>query len=337
MTTDVKVSVAMITYNHEAFITQAIESVLMQQTDFEVELVIGEDCSIDGTCAIVCEYADRYPGRIRLLLPERNQGAQANGLATLNACRGQYIALLEGDDYWTDATKLQKQVDYLENHPDYSACFHPAVCLNQINGANTGHIFRPRIIQPSYSTDDLLRGGNLGPTASLVFRKNFLPQLPEWFQQCPTGHFPLYVLLSLKGPIGFIDETMSLHRLHRGGMWSGADSTFWIESSLTNLLLMGKNLGLTKRESWKLCISGEYVQKYKVHLSRGQLASAFMSACRGLLFAPRGTILSILSQVMYIKDIALLVSRSARSIRYKGIRFFIQTALSRLKEKVSAK
>ena len=335
MPTDVKVSVAMITYNHERFIVQALESVFMQETDFLVELVIGEDCSTDGTRAIVCEYADRYPGRIRLLLPERNQGMIANYIATLNACRGQYIAFLEGDDYWTDPRKLQKQVDYLENHPDYSTCFHRAVCLDQINGENTGHILGPRIIQPSYSTDDLLRYGNFAPTASLVFRKSFLPQLPEWFPQCPIGDFPLQVLLSQKGPMGFIDETMSLYRLHCGGLWSSADSTFRIETSLVYLLLLGKNLDLTKRDSWKSYISRIYLRKYKINISRCQLVSASISAYKSLLFAPKGTILSILLQVMYITDMALLVSRSARIIRHKGVRSFMRIALSRLKKKVS--
>jgi glycosyltransferase involved in cell wall biosynthesis len=328
MLEDVKASVVMITYDHERFITQAIESVLMQETDFPVELVIGEDCSTDGTRVIVCEYADRYPGRIRLLLPERNQGMMANFVATLNTCRGKYIALCEGDDYWTDPLKLQKQVDYLEKHPDYSTCFHRAICLDQIDGSPTGRIIGPRIIQLSYSTDDLLRYVEFVPTASMVFRKSFLPQLPEWFQQCSVGDHPLQVLLSLKGPMGFIDETMSIYR--SGGFWSSADSIFQIEGSLNTRLLLGKNLGLTKRKSWKFSISRLYILKYKTHLSRDQLASAFMSACRSLLFAPKGTVLSILSQVMYIKDIARLVSRSARIIRYKGIRFFIQTALSRL-------
>ena len=134
---DVKVSVHMITYNHERFIAQAIEGVLMQQTDFAVELVIGEDCSTDGTRAIVRRYGERYPERIRLLLQERNLGARANALATLNACRGQYIALCEGDDYWTDPTKLQKQVDFLESHPECSLCFHRVLVVYEDGSARS--------------------------------------------------------------------------------------------------------------------------------------------------------------------------------------------------------
>ena len=129
MPADVKVSVAMITYNHERFIAQAIESVLMQQTDFAVELVIGEDCSTDGTREIVRAYGERYPERVHPLLHEHNLGLKGhnNFVATLKACRGQYIALLEGDDYWTDPHKLQKQVDFLDGHPEYVGCFHNAM------------------------------------------------------------------------------------------------------------------------------------------------------------------------------------------------------------------
>ena len=104
------VSVAVITYNHEKFIGQAIESVLMQETAFVVELVIGEDCSTDGTRRIVQAYAEKYPNVIRALLPEKNLGMARNYDAVWQACRGKYIAWLEGDDYWRTPQKLQKQV-----------------------------------------------------------------------------------------------------------------------------------------------------------------------------------------------------------------------------------
>src|SRR5687768_16687744 len=112
-----KVSVAMITYNHEAFVAQAIESVLMQKTDFDFELVIGEDCSTDKTREIVNGYKSKYGERIRVLLPAKNLGINRNLKQTLLACQGRYIALLEGDDYWTSSLKLQKQVNFLDTHP----------------------------------------------------------------------------------------------------------------------------------------------------------------------------------------------------------------------------
>lgn len=109
----------MITYNHEKYIVQSIDSVLMQRTNFDYEIVIGEDCSTDKTREIVLEYKAKYTGRIKLLLQEKNVGMMQNFIDTLRACNGKYIALLEGDDYWTDPLKLQKQMDFLEANPEY--------------------------------------------------------------------------------------------------------------------------------------------------------------------------------------------------------------------------
>ncbi len=116
--TEPLVSVKMITYNHAPFIAQAIEGVLQQKTNFPFELVIGEDCSTDGTREIVHEYQTKYPGIIRVITSDKNVGMKTNGLRTLKACRGKYIAFCEGDDYWQSPHKLQKQVDYLEDNRD---------------------------------------------------------------------------------------------------------------------------------------------------------------------------------------------------------------------------
>lgn len=113
------VSIFMITYNHEGYIRQAIDSVLMQQVRFDYELVIGEDCSTDGTAEIVRYYAERHPGKIKAILNRENMGQVANAIQVFKSCTGEYIAFLEGDDYWTDPQKLQKQVDFLEKNPGY--------------------------------------------------------------------------------------------------------------------------------------------------------------------------------------------------------------------------
>src|SRR5262245_52106657 len=119
-----KVSVLIITYNHESFIAQAVKSALERRTDFEYEIVIGEDCSTDGTRRILMDLQGRYPKRVRLLLHDRNVGMQENLIRVLRACQGDYVALLEGDDFWLSSHKLQKQVDYLAAHPECSMCCH---------------------------------------------------------------------------------------------------------------------------------------------------------------------------------------------------------------------
>ena len=120
-----KVSVTIITYNHEKFIRKTLDSVLMQKVNFQYEIVIGEDCSTDNTKKILLEYQNKHPGKIRLLLAENNQGLVRNFMQTYRACKGEYIATLDGDDYWISSRKLQKQVDFLDRHGDFSMCFHP--------------------------------------------------------------------------------------------------------------------------------------------------------------------------------------------------------------------
>lgn len=211
------VSVCMITYNHEKYIAQAIESVLVQQTDFQYELVIGEDCSLDGTRAVVRVYGESYPDQIRLLLPEHNIGAMANFAATLKACRGQYIALLEGDDYWTDPAKLQKQVSFLKEHPDYAICFHNTL-IKYENSDDLPHL-REKKIWDTYSVKEVIRANSPpGHTSSAVFRNSALDDFPTWFFDSVSGDIPLFILVCSHGLAKYCNETMSVHRIHSGGI-----------------------------------------------------------------------------------------------------------------------
>jgi len=118
------VSIVCITYNHEPFIRQALDSFLMQECDFPYEIVLAEDCSTDGTREICMEYAAKYPEIIHYIWSENNIGAVENEARAIRAAKGKYIALCEGDDYWTDPHKLQKQVAFMESHPEYSVTFH---------------------------------------------------------------------------------------------------------------------------------------------------------------------------------------------------------------------
>jgi glycosyltransferase involved in cell wall biosynthesis len=127
--TSPRVSVAMVTYNQEHTIAQAIESVLQQRVTCPFEVVIGEDCSTDSTRSVVERYAAAHPGLIRPRFAERNQGGKKNFLGVFGDCRGDYVSILEGDDYWTSPNKLQLQVDALDANPHWAICFHPARCL----------------------------------------------------------------------------------------------------------------------------------------------------------------------------------------------------------------
>jgi glycosyltransferase involved in cell wall biosynthesis len=214
-----KVSVLMITYNHEKFIAQAIDSILMQQTDFEYEIVVGADLSKDRTRAILDSYKKKHPSKIKLLFPDRNLGMHRNFIQTLNSCQGQYVALLEGDDYWTSPYKLQKQVDFLDKEPSYSICFHKANVISQDTGEEI-LVLPPKEYQKETLTIDDLLLINFMATASVMFKRGLFHVFPDWIYNLSMLDWVLHILNSERGNIGYIDESMSVYRIHSAGVWS---------------------------------------------------------------------------------------------------------------------
>ncbi|MGA1977595.1 MAG: glycosyltransferase [Bacteroidales bacterium] len=208
---EILLSVFMITYNQEKYIANAIESVLMQITDFDYEIVIGEDCSTDRTRDICIRYAQKHPGKIKLLLSESNLRVMPNFIRTLLACTGKYIAMCDGDDYWTDPCKLQKQVDFLEANPDFSLCFHD-VLLSKNNEVIGKYVQKQTDV---FTTNDLFDRHFIA-TCSIVFRNNIY--IPEWFAKIASGDRALLFLCSLKGKLKLINEVMGVYRLHSGGI-----------------------------------------------------------------------------------------------------------------------
>ncbi len=217
---DPKLSVLFITYNHERYLRQALDSVLMQQTDFDFEVVVGEDCSTDSTREILREYRSNDPGRIRLLFRERNFGRPTlNVYETAMECRGKYIATLEGDDYWTDPLKLQKAVDYLEAHPDCSGCANPALLVGE-DGEELSDKSPLRLYtwdKAEYTFRDY-RAADIWPgqTASIVTR-NFWKDGSLDYTVIYRAHDFIddaWILLFalLHGPMHHFEETMSSWR-----------------------------------------------------------------------------------------------------------------------------
>ncbi len=215
---DPKVSVCMVTYNQERFIGQAVESALMQETTFPVEIVIGEDCSTDQTRSIVQELACRRPEKIRPLLAERNMGARANFMRTLGECRGQYVAMLEGDDYWTNPHKLQRQVDLLDARLDWAMCFHPAQIIYDDWRKEPG-MWPEKWDKPEATIVDLFNMDFI-PTNAVLFRNRLFKEFPAWFPKLVMGDWPLHILNAAHGNIGFLPEVMSVYRVHAGGLWT---------------------------------------------------------------------------------------------------------------------
>lgn len=211
------VSVHMITYNHEKFIAQAIEGVLMQRTNFPFELIIGEDCSTDRTREIVVDYANRHPDIVRPILHDNNVGMMRNMKICLQACSGKYTAICEGDDYWIDPLKLQKQVDFLENNPSYTLCVHATKIM--FNNRHVGEV-RPYSSDTTASVNDIIIKGGLFATNSLLFKKHFLSNPPNFLSLPYTGASMLIMFLAAEGHVFYIDEFMSVYRKNVPGSWT---------------------------------------------------------------------------------------------------------------------
>lgn len=207
------VSIAVITYNQEKFISQTIDGILMQKTSFPIEIIISEDCSTDNTRKICIDYYEKYPEIIKLNLPETNMGSMPNFIYTLNLCKGKYIAICEGDDYWIDENKLQRQVDFLESNPDFSLSAHNSLTL----GHNGKMIYNPPLDRTVYTTTDIIGLNWSIMTASIMFRRSDL-SIPEWFKKVKNGDYALQLILSTKGKINYIPEYMSVYRRHAGGL-----------------------------------------------------------------------------------------------------------------------
>lgn len=204
-------SVALITYNQEDFIAECLEGMVHQQTNFPFEIVVGEDCSTDSTRAICIAYKEKYPDLIRLIFPENNLGMMGNWINTINSCEGKYVAICEGDDYWTDNSKLQKQVDFLETNPSFSMCSTAAQRYYY------ERFWDAPISKEVLTTKDILAEDWGIMTATIVFRKEML-EMPQWFSQVKNGDYSLQLLLSLKGNIGCISDVTSVYRQHLGGV-----------------------------------------------------------------------------------------------------------------------
>lgn len=211
------VSVAMIAYNVGKFLEEAIESVLNQKTDFKVELVIGEDCSPDDTKKIALNYQKQYPDIVRVLLPEKNQGLTPNSVATQNACRGKYIALCDGDDYWTDSLKLQKQINFLDNNSDYSATGHQATVVYDDQSAES-HNFGSNS-DADYGIQDTITHRKFH-TSSLVYRKEFWDKVGGIPTTILSNERAIYPMLAIFGKIKYFKEPMCIYRKSSFGISS---------------------------------------------------------------------------------------------------------------------
>lgn len=209
------VSVIMITYGHEKYIREAIEGVLMQECSFKIELIIANDASPDKTSDVVNDILLRNPNanRIKFINRKKNIGGQNNFKDSFEQCKGKYIAHCEGDDYWTDPNKLQKQVDFLEANPDYVLTFHKIKILQPSGDLVEDFITK---VPDNYQTiEGLAQHGNYIHTPSIIYR-NIIKELPFEMMISPIGDYFLYMILAQYGKLKYFEEEMAVYRFGVG-------------------------------------------------------------------------------------------------------------------------
>ena len=239
MTATPLVSICCLTYNHEPFIRQCLDGFLMQNTDFGVEILIHDDASTDNTPGILKEYADRYPDKIFPLFETENKyshGYKGRMDIVFNYARakGKYIATCEGDDYWTDPDKLQKQVNFMEAHPEYSVCFHRCQHLNTYNGHLTndhcGRLFKDGQEGIEITADKSLRNWITQPLTMLFRTSCFSPEWQKQYKHYRDMHEIYHLLCTGKGYLfAFIG---GVYRYHAGGIHSMLSNEQYCSTSL---------------------------------------------------------------------------------------------------------
>ncbi len=221
---EVLVSVCVVTYNHGKYIGSCLEHILQQRRNFRIEILIHDDASTDGAQDIIRDFQKRYPDIIKPILRVENQYSRGirniSGAFNFPRAAGRYVALTDGDDYWCDPYKLQRQVDYLESHPSCGFCFHAAKVVNEDGAMVNGELMRPyhgsRVVKPEELVDKAVGTA----FASFLLRREIVEKLPDYYVDCPVGDRPLELMAAAFGDSYYIDEPMSVYRFGLRGSWT---------------------------------------------------------------------------------------------------------------------
>lgn len=214
------VSVLIFSYRYEKFIAQAIDGVLAQTCSFPIEIIIGEDCSPDNSLAISLDYQKKNPTMIRVLSGTTNVGAATNVERCLAASRGKYITMCDGDDYWLDPTKLERQMAIFRTHPGCSLVFHAAAYIDSDTGNQT-RTSRQSLFSRMLTTEEVILGdGGFMPTASILVRREIAFDTPLWYREAPVGDYALALHAALAGKIAYLDRVMSAYRINVPHSWT---------------------------------------------------------------------------------------------------------------------
>lgn len=227
MAKEIMVSIECNSYNHENYIAEALDSMLMQKTDFAYEILVHDDASTDRTAEIIRSYEQKYPDIVKPIYQTENQYSKDIPFELFNGERalGKYTAVCEGDDYWTDPEKLQKQVDYMEAHPECSMCVHAAEKVSAVTKKTVSTI-RPSRRDKIYSVEEVIEGGGeLFATNSIMYSRHKIPEMPEFYLNATIGDYPLVICGALSGTVHYMDRNMAAYRVEVKGSWTDVQLT----------------------------------------------------------------------------------------------------------------
>lgn len=255
------VSIHLLTYNHAKFIAQSIESVVNQQTSFPFEIVIGDDHSTDGTSQIVDQYAAQYPDLIKVVRGKTNGGPQPNSIRILENSQGKYMAALEGDDYWIDPLKLQKQADFMEQNPDFAICF-TNTRVEFFENNEEPYLLNSNIEKDVFELKDLIAETEVWfmGTATLFYTMSSIFPVQPWFHKTKSGDIPMIMLAARHGKIKYLPDVTAAYRRHAAGASNTdhKDDAKFLENRIMMYTNLDKDTGYKFHDKFKRNLGGWY-------------------------------------------------------------------------------
>ncbi len=280
------VSVHLLTYNHAKFIAQSIESVVNQQTNFPFEIVIGDDHSTDGTSQIVNQYAAKYPDLIKVVRGKTNGGPQPNSIRILENSQGKYMAALEGDDYWIDPLKIQKQADFMEQNPDFAICF-TNTRVEFFENNEEPYLLNSNIEKDVFELKDLIAETEVWfmGTATLFYTMSSIFPVQPWFHKTKSGDIPMIMLAARHGKIKYLPDVTAAYRRHAAGASNTdhKDDAKFLENRIMMYTNLDKDTGYKFHDKFKRNLGGWYYlllnsKQYKgLYFRKLEIAAKYIS------------------------------------------------------------
>ncbi len=288
------VSVSVTTYQHEKFIAHCLESLVNQQTDFDYEILVGEDVSSDNSRKICIEYAKKYPDKIRLFLHHKENKIKVNGklsgrfncLYNYFSAKGEYFAQCDGDDFWIDPKKLQKQVDALKANSDWSACFGIAKLVDENGTPTGGRAYPQKNLKQSYNLNEGILERNVANSPTYIFRKTAVGDPPRWILKTPGAFWGFCVLSGKIGRIGFLNQELAAYRIHPNSTHSSQTTSAKLLLSIKGRMIIKPFLSKEYHESLEKGIKNYSKKIIKDSLKNNKIED--LKNLKNFIFRERG-------------------------------------------------